>query len=205
MAFAEQLALAFAAHGERLARRRHARDRAHKAAGALVFVLHVAEQEGVAFLVRARAVARGIDARRAVQRVHAQAAVIRNRGQAGEVRCAARLDHGVFLKGRAGFLGFGRVFRQRDDLNAQTAQNGRHFGHLFLVMGGEYELHHRLSPITRLCALHRRAQPRLPKPSSFFSSLSENGRPSPVPCTSINCPAEVITTLQSTIAWLSSA
>ena len=121
--------------------------------------------------------------------------------------CPSNLSSLRYLKkrythlGQSPNLGYG----QRDDLDAQLPQNRRHFRYFLFVVGCKHEFHHRLSPMTLLCVRHRRAQPRFPRPSSFFSSLSVNGRPSPVPCTSINSPFEVITTLQSTIAWLSSA
>ena len=205
MVLAEQCALAFTAHGERFAVRQHARNGAHEPAGTVFLILHIFQQKGVAILVRALAVARRVDARSAVQRIHAQAAVVRESGQTGELCGGFRLDERVFLEGFAVFLGFRRTLRQRDDLDAEAAHDSGQLCQLFLVMGSKYKLHYRLSPITLACLRHSVRQPRLPRPSSLRSSVSVNGRPSPVPCTSMNSPLLVITTLQSTMAWLSSA
>ena len=202
---AEQCALAFTAHGERFAVREHTRDRAHKPAGTVFLILHIFQQKGIAVLVRTLAVARGVDTGSTVERIHAQAAVVRESGQTGELCGGFCLDERVFLEGFAVFLGFGGTLRQRDDFNAEAAHDSGQLCQLFLVMGSKYKLHYRLSPITLACLRHSVRQPRLPRPSSFRSSVSVNGRPSPVPCTSMNSPLEVITTLQSTMAWLSSA
>ena len=201
----EQFSFTFTTHGERFAVREHTRDRAHKPAGTVFLILHIFQQKGIAVLVRTLAVARGVDTGSAVQRIHAQAAVVRESRQTGECCGGFRLDHGVFLEGFAVFLGFGRTLRQRNDFDAEAAHDSGQLRQLFLVMGSKYKLHYRLSPITLACLRHSVRQPRLPSPSSLRSSVSVNGRPSPVPCTSMNSPLLVITTLQSTMAWLSSA
>ena len=48
MAFTEQLPLALAAHGQRFPIRQDARDRAHETAGAVILILHIAQQQVVA-------------------------------------------------------------------------------------------------------------------------------------------------------------
>ena len=201
----EQFSFTFTAHGERFAVREHARNGAHEPAGAVFLILHIFQQKGIAVLVRTLAVARRVDTGSTVQRIHAQAAVVRESGQTGELCGGFCLDDGVFLEGFAVFLGFGGTLRQRDDFNAEAAHDSGQLCQLFLVMGSKYKLHYRLSPITLACLRHSVRQPRLPSPSSLRSSVSVNGRPSPVPCTSMNSPLLVITTLQSTMAWLSSA
>ena len=89
---AEQCALAFTAHGERFAVREHTRDCAHETAGTVFLILHIFQQKGIAVLVRALAVARGVDTGSAVQRIHTQAAVIRESGQTGELCGGFRLN-----------------------------------------------------------------------------------------------------------------
>ena len=64
----------------------------------------------------------GLNAGRTAQRIHAQAAVVRESGQTGELCGGFRLDERVFLEGFAVFLGFGGTLRQRDDLDAEAAQ-----------------------------------------------------------------------------------
>lgn len=76
--FVQQLARAFAPYRDGLAVREHARDRAHKAARAVLFVFHVLQQERIAVRIRSLAVAGRADARRAAERVHAQTAVVRD-------------------------------------------------------------------------------------------------------------------------------
>ena len=205
MVLAEQFSFTFTAHGERFAVREHTRDGAHETAGTVFLILHIFQQKGIAVLVRALAVARGVNTGSTVQRIHAQAAVVRESGQTGEFCGGFCLDDGVFLERFAVFLGFGRILRQWNDFDAEAAHDSGQLRQLFLVMGSKYELHYRLSPITLACLRHSVRQPRLPSPSSLRSSVSVNGRPSPVPCTSMNSPLLVITTLQSTMAWLSSA
>ena len=123
MVLAKQCALAFTAHGERFAVREHARDGAHETAGTVFLILHILQQKGIAVLVRALAVARGVDTGSAVQRIHAQAAVVRESGQTGELCGGFRLDERIFLEGFAVFLGFGGTLRQRDDFNAEAAHD----------------------------------------------------------------------------------